>query len=260
VRHLATTARRPLVVVLATMVLVAVPGTALAQTDEAPETDRPTTDERVTDRADRDRDLESVKARILDAIERRLDALERMSATVDGNEHVGANHAAHLENDYREATRILEEAAEDAEDADTFAELRQIVPTAFQATLVNALLKPKTALVLGSHNAVAVAERMGIFADRLQDIIDRLTEHGFDMTEAQSSLDDMTGLLAAAEAAAEPVAGDVIGLDPDDWPEPAQSMLRAARDDLQGAQEQLRGAHEQAHATVQAIREALSTD
>lgn len=259
-RTLTATTRRLLAIGIAASILAAIPGTAFAQTDSVPGPDRPATDERVDDRARRDRDLDAVKERILNAIERRLEALARMAETVEGNEHVSANHAAHLQNDYREATRILEAAAEDVEDAETFAELREIVPAAFEETLVNALLKPKTALVLGSHTAVAATERMGIFADRLQDIIDRLAERGFEMEEAQAALDEMTALLAEAETSAEPVAENVVGLDPGDWPEPAQSTLAGAHDDLQRARGHLRGAHQQAQETVQAIREALTTD
>lgn len=248
---------RPLAAGVAVLVLAAAPGVAWAQTDD-PTPDR-STDRVVDDRPLRDRDIDAVKQRIVAAIERRLDALERMSTVVAENEHISANHAAHLQNDYREAERILEDALAAVEDAETLAELREVVPQAFEETLVFALLRPKTSLVIGSHSMVAVGEHMAGFAEILQSIIDRLSERGLDMSEAQATLDAMTGHLADAEALAEPVAGNVVDLDQADWPDPAKAALEQGRTDLQGAREALRQARGEARDTILAIREALSS-
>ena len=182
-----------------------------------------------------------------------------MSAKVDANEHVSSNHAAALQKDYKDAGKILEDAAEDVEDAETFEELREIVPEVFLETLVFALLAPKTGLVLGSHTMVAATDRMEDFADKLEEIIGFLAARGYDMTAAQAALEDMSDSVSSAEALAAPVADSVIDLDQDDWEEPAKTTLEQGKNDLQGAREALREAHGHAQATVQAIREALSS-
>ena len=182
-----------------------------------------------------------------------------MSEAVAENEYVTASHAAHLQNDYRAATRNLEEAADDVANAESFAELRAIVPAVFEHTLVFALLKPKTHLVVGSDTMVAISERMEVFAEMLQMVIDRLSDEGFETGAAQGSLDEMARLLESAKDIAGPVADNVIGLDPEDWPDPAKAALEQARADLKKARELLGAARGQAHETVNAIREALSS-
>ena len=257
--------RRPATIGIAVFLLAATPGIAAAQTDsDAPPsdrapTDRAATDRRIDDRPERGADLDSVKERTLAGIDKRLEALERLSAKVDEEENVSANHAAHLQNDYREATRILEDGAEDVEDAETFEELREIVPGIFQETLVFALLKPKTHLVVGSDCMVAVYERMEEMGENLQAYIDRLDENGYEMGTAQAALDEMLRLLEAADDLAAPVADDVIGLDSGDWPDPAQGILEQGKADLAAARELLGEARGKAQETIEAIREALSS-
>lgn len=254
-----TRLRRSLTVGLAAILIAAVPGVALAQTDEDPAPrDAGVTDRPLDDRPDRDRDLDEVKERILEAIEKRIEALERLSEGVAENEHVSPSHAAHLQNEYREATRILEGAADDVEDAESFEELREIVPAVFADTLVRALLVPKTHLVVGSDTLVDLADRFGDFGDTLQMVIDRLSDQGYDMDAAQAALDEMLRLIGNAADTAEPVADDVIGLDQSDWPDPAQDILEQGRDDLREARELLREARGQLRDVITAIREALS--
>jgi hypothetical protein len=245
--------------VVAVMV-AAVPGAALAQTDsDVPAADSSGRD-RAVDRPLRDRDLGTAKERIQAAIEKRLQALERMSEGVAGNEHIPANHEAHLQNDYREATRILEGAAQAVEDAETLAELREAISGAFSETLVFALLTPKTHLVVRSHMVVAISERVSGFTENLQGIIERLSEAGHDMTAAQTALNEAKAFNTDAGATAEPVAGTVIDLDPEDWPDPAQETLRQGRSTLEAARELLRQTREKIQETIAAIRAALSSD
>lgn len=252
--------RRPTAVVAACIVFAAMPSVALAQTDEEPPPSDRTTTLALDDRAVRSHDLGSAKERTLQAIDKRLEALERLSEAVVGKEHVRANHAAHLQIDYREATRILEEAADAVEGAQSFAELREIVPGVFGNTLVFALLRPKTHLVVASTSNVAIYERVDGFAKKLQITIDRLAARGHEMGTAQASLDEMVRLLDAAGALAEPIADAVIDLNPDDWPDPAQAALEQGRADLEAAQELFREARVNAREVVTAIREALSSE
>jgi hypothetical protein len=152
--------RRTTVLLAGIAVIAAMPGIATAQTDEpVPTPERSTTDRSVDSL--RDRDLDSVKERLLAQIERRIEALERMSAAVDANQHVTEGHAKDLQDDYKDAKKILEDAAKDVENAESFKELRAIVPKVFAETLVFALLRPKTHLVVGSDSIVARTVRLG---------------------------------------------------------------------------------------------------
>ena len=148
-KALARKIRRPLTIGIALLVFAAIPGLALAQTDDtAPPSDRAVTDRPLDDRPerDRDRDLEGTKARILEAIDKRLAALDRLSEVAKENEHLTKEHEKDLQDDYKDAEKILDDAAIDVEKAETLAELREVVPAAFENTLVFALQTPKTRL------------------------------------------------------------------------------------------------------------------
>lgn len=251
--------RHTTVLLASIAVIAAMPGIATAQTDEpVPNPERSTTDRSVDGL--HDRDLDSVKERLLAQIERRIEALDRMSAAVEANEHVTKEHAKDLEDDYKDAKKILEDVAKDVEKAESLEELREIVPEVFAETLVFALLRPKTHLVVGSDSIVAITNRLGGLTDHLQEVITRLEEAGKDMAAAQAALNEMKAAISSAASTASPVAGNVIGLDPADWPEPAQSTLVQGRSDLADARGLLRSAHELRLAIVALIREAMSTD
>ncbi len=252
--------RRPVTIVITVLVLASVPGVALAQSDEhVPPRDRQATDQVTRDRPERDIDLDALKERILAAIEKRLEALDRLADTVDENEHLTKEHAKDLQDDYKDAKKTLEGAAKDVEKAETVAELREIVPGVFQETLVFALLGPKTHLVIASDTIVDAAERFAGFGEHLQAIIDRLRENGHDVTAAQAALDEMIALIEMAAETAGPVAGNVIDLDSTDWPDPAKAALEKGHADVESARASLRNAREKAHQVLDLIRE-LWTD
>ena len=253
--------RRVSIALAGVVLIAAMPDVALAQSDEPPpDSDRVVTDRASDVRPDRDHDLESVKERILAQIDRRLAALDRMSEAVEANPHITKEHAKDLQDDYKDAEKILKDAAKELEKAETFEELREIVPEVFQETLVFALQAPKTHLVVASDTVVAVTGRLSGVAERLQEVVTRLSDAGKDMTAAQAALDEMTAAITSAAAVGGPVADNVIGLDPADWPDPAQVILEQGRADIQEARGLLRSAHELLHEIVALIREAMSTD
>jgi hypothetical protein len=240
--------------------IAAMPGVAVAQIDNPPlDFDRTPTDRTRDVRRDSDRDLESIMEWLLTAIEHRLEALERMTEAVGNSEYVTKEHAKDLQDDYKDAEKILDNAAKDIEKAETFVELREIASTAFENTLVLALLMPKTHLVVGSDSIAAITGRVGV-GERLQEWIIRLEEAGKDMSAAQAALDAMKAAIASAATKAAPVGGNVIGLTPSDWPEPAQSTLQQGRSDLADARGFLLDARELFHEIVALIREAMATD
>ena len=171
-KALARKIRRPLTIGIALLVFAAIPGLALAQTDDtAPPSDRAVTDRPLDDRPerDRDRDLEGTKARILEAIDKRLAALDRLSEVAKENEHLTKEHEKDLQDDYKDAEKILDDAAKDVEKAETLAELREVVPAAFENTLVFALQTPKTHLVIASDRMVEGVRAPGAVCRKLVD-------------------------------------------------------------------------------------------
>ena len=248
--------KRPLLgLLIVTLLVTMVPAGAMAQTDAEP-TQREqiaVTDE---ERADR---LEALKQRVISQIERRLDALERLRNRIGSADHLSESHAASLLRDIAVAEPVLVAGIEAVTAASTVEELREVVPTIFESTLVFALLGPKTHAVIASDTSVAASERFGEFEAKLQAALDELAEAGIETAEAQTDLDEMARLVAAAASGAGPVAGNVIGLQPSDWPDPAKAALREARATLSAARNQLREAKGLGKAVARFIR-SNSTD
>jgi len=232
-----------------TLLLTAIPGIALAQTTGPAPSTQQTTDEV------RPINLGSAKTRVLHQIERRLNALQRLSGDVYGSPHITDAHAAALQADIAAATNTLTEGRQQVESAESVVELRAIAEPLFQNTLVFALLSPKTHEVLASDATVAAGGRFDEVAVDLQDAIDRLTANGSDMTAAQGALDEMVRLIDEAVADGGPVAGTVIGQETNDWPDPAKQLLQDGRFDLAAARLSLREARNQGHKVIRLIHQ-----
>jgi hypothetical protein len=244
--------RRSFYALLAASLLVAaMPVAALAQTDrEPPARDDPTvSDERRGD------SFERAKAHVIKQIERRLDALDRLTRKIEAARYVTEDHAASLLRDIAAARETLRAGLAAVQATTTPEALREIAPPIFHATLVFALLGPKTHEVIASDAVVAASVRFTDFGTKLQETLDRIAnETDIDTTEAQADLDEMIRLGNAAAAIGGPVAGNVIDLQPDNWPDPAQAALREGKAALSDARLSLREARGLAKAVVQFIR------
>ena len=78
------------------------------------------------------------------------------------------------------------------------------MPEVFAETLVFALLRPKTHLVVGSDSIVAITNRLGGLTDHLQEVITRLEEAGKDMAAAQAALNEMKAAISSAASTRKP--------------------------------------------------------
>jgi hypothetical protein len=246
--------RRGLYGLLAVAVLVAAtPVAALAQEDRQP----PGRDDPIVSDEARSDSFERAKAHVTKQIERRLDALDRLTGKIEGARHLTESHAASLLRDIGAAREVLRAGLASVQAVTTPEELREVAPPIFEETLVFALLAPKSHEVIASDAVVAATQRFADFAAKLQEALDRLAdETDIDTTEAQADLDEMVRLINAAAAAGEPVAENVIGLQPSDWPDPAQSMLREGRASLKAARGSLREARGLAREVLAFIRAA----
>jgi hypothetical protein len=246
--------RRSLHALLAASLLVTVmPVAALAQTDREP----PTRDGPVASDQARGDSLERAKAHVIKQIERRLDALDRLTRNIEGAHHTTADHAASLLRDIAAARETLRAGLAAVQATTMLEDLREIAPPIFQNTLVFALLGPKAHEAIASDAVVAAGARFTEFGTKLQEALDQIAnETDIDPTEAQADLDEMIRLVNSAAATGGPVAGSVIGLQPADWPDPAQAALREGKAALSDARGSLREARGLAKAVVQFIRSA----
>lgn len=235
----------------ATVFVAAVPVVATAQTDrESPPRDGTVTSDEV-----RTGDFERAKAHVIKQIERRLEALDRLTGKIEAAEHLTADHAASLLRDVATAREVLRAGLAAVEATTTPEELREIAPPIFENTLVFALLAPKSHEVIASDAVTNATERFTDFGAKLQEALDRIgAETDVDTSEAQANLDEMLRLVNAAATAGGPVAAKVIGLQPADWPDPAQTDLREGKAALDEARRSLRESRALAKSVVEFIR------
>lgn len=251
--------KRMTVMALALLVLASVPGTALAQ--DAPE--RATVDQAERDAVIADRThewVEKVKARALEAIDKRLATINDLEAAIIRSEAVTADHAAKLLEELRASAAGLEGLAGEIGAAEDLETLRELVPKIFEDYRIYAVVAPKVHLVLGGDFGVAVSERLEDVAEQLGEALDRLDEAGYDIERGYELLAEMKRLVGAGADQAGSVPGMVIGLTPADYPDSSE-VLRSAHSVLQSAGEDLRAAGETARELGRFIKEFFpSTD
>jgi hypothetical protein len=250
-----TRLRRATVLAVALTTLVS-PATALA--DDTVRNGDTVTDAAVTDRHGQDRGFEFAKERALAAIAARLRALEGLSAKIAASRFITEQHAGMLRGDIVRSEAGLEHLARQIEAASSMEELRPLV-LQIDDFKVFQVLVPKTHQVIASDTLVVVAGKLDRFAGKLGEVIERFETAGFDVTEAQRLLGDMNDLIDAGHRLASPVAGSVIGLGPEDWPEPAQGLLAAGRADLHEARATLRDAYGTGKEIVEFLRSLIDS-
>jgi hypothetical protein len=74
----------------------------------------------------------------------------------------------------------------------------------------------------------------------MQDVVDALATHGFDVDEMQDALDDARAHADKAAALGSGVSSSVIGLDAADWTQPAESVVQQAKADLNASGREIR--------------------
>ena len=241
-----TIAKRLAALITTSALLLAVPGTALAQTEPV---------ESAAVEIDRSGTFDQLKRRALEAIDKRLDAIAHWTEQVEASEHLEAGHRARLLAELSATTRGLNALAADIEAATTYSELGGLIPKIVEDYWVFALLGPKVHLVVAADVMAHISGRFEEAASSIQEAIDRIEEAGYDPSKAQAALDRMTAHLVAASTLIGPVPGTVLAIQPADMPE-AGAELRNAQADLRSAAEELRAAHKAGHQAVEAIKDA----
>lgn len=237
--------RSGLVALVVGGLLVALPGVAVAQTDsvtaEAPS---------VSDVSD----VDEIKHRALHAIDRRLHTIARLTRKVGESKTVTDEHAKTLLVDLEDAAEGLRELARKIKGAQTIEELRELVPLIATEFRIYQVVKPKVLEVLASDRTVAATERLTELADKLEMLIARAADAGYDVTRPRVLLARMRYNVAATESLAEPVADMVVDLQPEDWPEPAKALLAKGRARLGESADHLHRARYQARKIMRWLR------
>jgi hypothetical protein len=225
--------------------LVALPGVAVAQTD-AVSADTPS----VSDVSD----IDEIKHRALHAIDRRLHTIARLTRKVSESKSVTDEHAKKLLVDLEDAAEGLKELARKIKGAQTIEELRELVPLIATDFRIYRVVKPKVLQVLASDRVVAATGRLTELGDKLETLIARAADAGYDVTRPRILLARMRHNVAAAERLAAPVADKVVDLQPEDWPDPAKALLREGRARLGEASDHLHRARYQARKIMRWLR------
>ena len=243
--------KRRLLAIAIVMAVTIVPTAALATEDSVP--DETTTTTEVL----RERTLEQLKDRANQLIDRQEGVLGRLRSAIANSAHITVEHAAALSADIAAAADALADLAADVAAATTIPEVWAVIRQIPELHIGN-VLAPKTHQVIASDALVAFGAKLDRFADKLEDLIARAEEHGYDVDEAWRMLDEMSGDITEGVRLADPVGETVIGLDAGDWPDPAQATLAAGGHDLRAARLSLRDAFVTGRDIVQFLRDLVA--
>jgi hypothetical protein len=192
-------------------------------------------------------DADTLRARCLEAIDKRLTALGTASQRLAAAEHVTDEHEVTLAGIIAETSASLDALAGEI-GADTEAEaLKAHCRSIFEDHRVFALVLPRTRLVVASDTAGAAADRLDQAADRIEQAIAEAGAAGKDVTQAKADLEAMRAEIDSARTTAAGVPDGILALTPADWNAnhevltPAREALHSARADLKAARDLARG-------------------
>lgn len=248
--------KRLMTAALAALILAAVPGVAVAQ--EATTTERSTEarEDQATVAERHGTWIEKLKARALEAIEKRLTTIDDLEAAINRSATVDPDSAEQLLAELRASAIGLETLAGDIRAAADLETVWGLVPKIFEDYRIYAVVAPKVHLILAADAAGAVGNRLAEATDKLATALDRLEEHGVDVGDAETLLTEMERLIASGADAAAKVPGMVLGLTPADYPGSTET-LRSAQAELQSGGADLRAAGHNAHEIVRFIKSVV---
>lgn len=248
--------KRLMTAALAALILAAVPGVAVAQEPSTTERSTEARDDQATVAERHAVWIEKVKARALEAIDKRLATIDDLEAAINRSANVDPGHAEQLLDELRTSASGLRSLADEIRAAEDLETLRVLVPQIFEDYRIYAVVAPKVHLVLAADAAGAIGDRLAEATDKLAAALDRLEEHGVDVGDAEALLTEMERLVASGAESAAKVPGMVLGLTPADYPGSTE-ILRAAQAVLQSAGADLRAAGQNAHEIVRFIKSAV---
>lgn len=238
--------RKTIFIAVVLAALLALPAVAWGQTDEpAPESAETATVE-----------FDEAQDRVLEAIDKRVEALGRALDAVAESEHLTESHAATLTADYEFHRDGLLDLRPSVEAATTPEELRLLAEQVWKEHWVFALQIPKGRLTFAADAIAAASDQALEVVGEFDAALDELESNGIDVEEGRRILNDMEGHIAAAQDRAAPVPDAVLPIDVAEMPD-AGSTLQQARDDIRTAHDRMVEARDAAHELRDFIRSVV---
>lgn len=204
--------------------------------------------------------VERMRERVLIALDRRLDRIDRLQFEIGASDTVEPENAAHLTAALSASQGGLTALRAQARSAETIEELGAIVDDMVYEHRIFALRTPQTRLVLTSDFGVAVAGRLGTAADTVAEAAARAAEAGYDVSDVYELIEGARSSISRGLDAVEPVAEAVLPLEPEDVPDPARSVMEQAHDDMVEGREAYRSARDALHDAVRMLRDIIGSD
>lgn len=187
-------------------------------------------------------DLDQAKERLEQAIERRLDRVDRLQERVRSSDALTPGHAAQLTSELSRVQGGLSALLPEVARADTIEGLRSVATHMVEDYRIYLVMTPKTLLTIASDHGVAVSERMSGISARVGASADRAANAGFDVAEVEALVGSADEMIADGLRLIDPVAEMVLPMQPADHPDPAETVLHEAHESALEARAELREA------------------
>lgn len=191
-----------------------------------------------------------------DEIERRIDALNRISLRIDDAKRISIDDKASLVASIEAQIDALNDLKAKIEADDTTDELRADIQSITKSHRVFALVLPQTAITAAADRVLTVAGQMETFSAKLEARIDAATD--VDTDELNDKLADYDAKVADAKVKANAAIDIVDDLDADEGDSAALSAnvsaLKDARAKIVAAQADLKAAREDARFIAAAVK------
>lgn len=187
-------------------------------------------------------DLDRAKERLEQAIERRLDRVDRLQEGVRSSDALSPGHAAQLTSELSRAQGGLSALLPEVARADTMEGLRSIATDMVEDYRIYVVMTPKALLTIASDHGVVVSGRMSGISAKVAEAAERAAHAGFDVIEVEALVGSAEALIADGLRLIDPVAEAVLPMQPADYPDPAETVLHEAQQSAQEGRAELREA------------------
>ena len=202
--------------------------------------------------------LDGVKKHADAAVAHRIRSINEMRGWLNENEHVTDAHAASLRADLNTTESGLTALNAEIQASTTVEEALQLTEKIASDYRVYVVMVPKAAGVVIGDTVEAIAGELDKSVDGVQEVVDALATLGFDVDKIQDALDDSRAHADKAAALGSGVSSSVIGLDAADWPQPAESVIRQGKADLDASGREIRDSVHDLKLAIRLIQETVA--